>query len=421
MPLPSFTAVCIATTPVPSDVECWAVRSAVALGASAIRFPTAAPSPDARATAEALRLPLLEGPAPEGSVSVVENSPSLPCADFLRGLLPPAECNLTSRTMEATFADWRGPKAPEPDDLLLRALRRFRMPDSFEHAIRLIQFAQAGDAARSVESFRFPDASAPSPPEVLLPLLAPGTGVPFSLLDPDGGWRAALPVLREALLPATIATRPNSDNSSLEILVSNRRREPFQAWAHWRVVRTDGMLLDEGGLLSAVPPNTGTTVSSLPLSGILRHYPAHALLVWTTLETDAGEVLSRQCTTLVPPKHLSLADPALAVEVESVPALSAKGTPDWRHDFRVLYPGHDDEAESQRNGGHWFRITLTALAPALWVTLSTPGFSGVHFGRNHFPLESESPVEILVRSARALTAKSLRRALRVESLLDLFS
>lgn len=254
--------------------------------------------------------------------------------------------------------------------------------------------------------------------EVVLPL---GRDALFSMLDPDGGWRVAQRRLREAMRPVAMATRFDAERSRLRLWVSTRRAEGLRAWTHWRVVRTDGMLLDEGGEPVTLEGCGRAEVGSVELSGLLREYSPVEVLVWTSLETEEGGVLWQGCTPLCETKHLQLADPSLSVEVEAVPARSAKGSPEWRHDFRVLFPEHDDEDETRRGGGHWFRITLTALAPTLWVELSTPGLSGIHFGENTFCLETESPKEILVRSARVLTLKAFRSALRVGNLFDLMT
>lgn len=413
MPLPAFTAT--VSGDVPPALQTWAVRSAVALGVEAIRFSAAAPSDEAREAASSLRMPLSTGQSPDSATGVV-TTPSLPTSEYLRKLLPPAECNLTGRAMEGAFAPWAGPDAASPLDLFAGALRRFQVPAQFDHGVRLVEMAQAEDAARCVEEARLGAAEG----ERTISLLAAGSGVPFSVMDPDGGWRLAFHRLREALRPAIVAPRFDAADTTLHVFASNRRHEPLQAWAHWRIVRTDGMLLDEGGKAFSLEERASAEVGTVPLAGLLRQYSPYSVLGWTTLETDSGEILSRRATLFCPPRHLALADPSIAVEVEAVPARSAKGTPEWRHDFRMLFPGHDDEIETRRDGGHWFRVTLTALSPALWVVLSTPGLSGVHFGVNGFHLETESPWEILVRSERPLTLKSFRRALRVESLVDTY-
>ena len=358
-----------------------------------------------------------------GKIYRVLETPSLPSPEYLRAHLPPSECNLCSRAMEAAFAPWAGPGAESPLEFYTGALRRFRVPFGFEHAVRLMQFAQAEDAVRRLESARFPEMpDAPEEPidEVFVPLLLPETGVPYSALDPDGGWRIACRRLREAMLPATVAARLEPEEATLRLWASNRRREPLSAWVHWRVVRTDGLLLDEGGERVTLEPRSGTEAASVALSGLCRQYAREQMLVWATLETDAGERLSRSRVAFCPPKHLALLDPEIAVEVEPVPARSAKGTPEWRRHFRMLFPGHGDETETRRDGGHWFRVTLTSLSPALWVVLSAPGLPGIHFGDNGFDLESESPYEVLVRSERPLTPKAFRAALRAESLFDTY-
>ena len=417
MPLPSFNASVGGSAP--PALQAWAVRSAVALGADAVRFRDSAPSPEARAAAESLRIPLMEG---GGNAESVLRVPSLPSPPWLRRLLPPAEANLGSAAMEAAFAPWAGPGAESPVGLFAAALARYRVPMGFDHGVRLTQRLQAAAAEERIESARLApaDANDAEPASLDIPLFAEGPGVPFSALDPDGGWRLAMRRLREALLPAFLGTLLADDGETLRVLVSNRRREPLQAWAHWRVVRTDGFLLDEGGAPFAIPPRSSAEVGSLPLGGLIRHCSAGRILVWAGIESDSGERLFHRCVLLRPPRLLALQDPAIAVETEAVPGRSVKGLPAWRRSFRVLFPGHDDETETRRDGGHWFRVTLTAMAPALGVLLSAPGLSGLHFGDNDFELESEWPREILVRSERPLTAQAFRRALRVESLFDTY-
>ena len=393
----------------------WALRSAVALGAGAVRFSGAAPDPEVDRLAESLRIPLLPGADPTAPPLALPAT--LPSPAFCRRLVPPAECNLTSRAMEAAFAPPPDSGALDIPHMLATALGSFRMPTGFDNALRLLQIAQADAAERAAASLRMEGRAA------TISLAATPPGAPFATLDPDGGWRAAHYRLRHALAPAALAAEYLPADATLLVRAANRRREPLRARLRWRVARLDGLPLDEERTPVAVAPSSSAAVATIPLAGLLRQYPPHQMLVWLSLETEEATSftpLARGCALLCAPKHLALQDPAISVDVESVPARSAKGSPEWRRGFRLLFPGPEDESESQRDGGHWFRVTLTSLAPALWTWLETPGLDGVHPGDNFLHLESEMPVEILVRSERPLTLRAFRKALRVRSLFDTF-
>ena len=400
-----------AATPQRQD---WALRSAVALGAGAVRFSGDEPQPEILRLAETLHIPVLSGdnPAPPPLAFPA----ALPSPAHCRRHLPPSECNLTSRAMEAAFAPPIGGAAPDIPEMLARTLRAFRMPIGFDNALRLLQIAQADAAERAALVLRMEGRAA------TIALAADAAGAPFATLDPDGDWRAAHYRLRSALAPAAVAAEFLPSDATLLARVSNRRREPLRAWLRWRVARLDGLPLDEGRAPADIPPSSSAAVAAIPLAGLLRHYPAHQVLVWLTLESAETPAprLARGCALLCAPKHLALQDPSISVEVEPVPARSAKGSSEWRRGFRLLFPGTDDERESQRDGGHWFRVTLTSIAPALWAWLETPGLDGVHVGDNFVHLESEMPVELLVRCERPLTLRAFRKALRVRSLFDTF-
>ena len=410
-----FVAIINAAASEAPDRQAWALRSAVSLGAGAVRFAGTAPHPETLRLAETLRIPVVPdaNPAPPPlALPAVLPSPA-----FCHRRIPPAECNLTSRAMEAAFAPPPDSNAPDIPHMLANALGSFRMPTGFDNALRLLQIAQAYAAERAAASLRMEGRAA------AIDLVAAPAGAPFATLDPDGGWRAAHYRLRHALAPTTLAAKYLPADATLLVHAANRRREPLRARLRWRVARLDGLPLDEGRASAHLAPSAAAAVAAIPLAGLLRHYPPHQMLVWLSLETDeatASPPLARSCALLCAPKHLALQDPAISIDVESIPARSAKGSPEWRRGFRLLFPGAEDEIESQRDGGHWFRVTLTSIAPALWTWLETPGIDDIHPGDNFVHLESEMPVEILVRSGRPLPLRAFRKALRVRSLFDTF-
>ena len=399
-----------ASTPERQD---WALRSAVALGVAKVRFSGGDHAPETLRLAESLRVPVVASGDDAPPPLVVPAAAPSPA--FLRRRLPPGECNLASPAMEDAFAAWAGPEAPDAVALLANALHSYRMPAGFDAALRLLQIAQAASAERAATALRAEGRAA------TIRVAAPGAGVPFASLDPDGGWRPLHYRLREALAPAALSATPMDESASLLVRAANRRREPLRATLLWRVARLDGLLLDEGRAPADLAPESASELAVIPLSGLLRQYPPNHVVVWLALEGgDGAAPLARACATLCPPKRLALQDPAISVECESVPARSAKGSPEWRRGFRLLFPGDHDERETQRDGGHWFRVTLTALCPTLWAWLETPGLDGVHFGENFLHLESDTPVEILVRSERPLTLRTFRKAVAVRSLFDTF-
>ena len=391
----------------------WALRSAVALGAARVRFRGGEPAPETLRLADELRIPVAD--SGDGLPPPLDLPAATPSPAYLRRRLPPGECNLASPAMEAAFDAWAGPEAPDAVALLASTLRSFRMPTGFDAALRLLQIAQAAAAERAAASLRAEGRAA------TVRVSASGSGVPFASLDPDGAWRPVHYRLREALAPAALCAEPLADSTSLLVRAANRRREPLRATLLWRVARLDGLLLDEGRAPADLAPESASELAVVPLAGLLRQYPPDHVVVWLALEGPSGGApFARGCATLCPPRRLALQDPAISVECESVPARSAKGSPEWRRGFRLLFPGDQDERETQRDGGHWFRVTLTSLCPALWAWLETPGLDDVHFGENYVHLESDTPVEILARSARPLTLRSFRKAIVVRSLFDTF-
>ena len=410
-----FVALIDALAAATPERQGWTLRSAVALGAGAVRFVGSAPHPETLRLAEALRIPVLSDADPAPPPLAIPAT--LPSPAFCRRLVSPAECNLTSRAMEAALAPPLDSGAPDIPKMLAKALGSFRMPSGFDNALRLLQIAQSDAAERAAASLRMEGRGAS------VTLAATPADAPFATLDPDGGWRAAHYRLRHALAPAALAAEYLPADATLLVRAANRRHEPLRARLRWRVARLDGLPLDEGRATAAIAPSSSAAVAAIPLAGLLRHYPPHQMLVWLALEADeaaASPPLARGCALLCAPKHLALQNPTISFDVESVPARSAKGSPEWRRGFRLLFPGAEDENESQRDGGHWFRVTLTSIAPALWTWLETPGLDGVHPGDNFLHLESEMPVEILVRSERPLTLRAFRKALRVRSLFDTF-
>ncbi len=110
------------------------------------------------------------------------------------------------------------------------------------------------------------------------------------------------------------------------------------------------------------------------------------LLLW--LKLDIGdETVSENLVTLVYPRELELLDPQLKADVEE-------------------------------QAGR-FKVTVTAVHPALWTWLSFDGFDG-RCSDNFVHVRSDEPVEIIVRPAAPMTREAFVKAMRVRSLYDTY-
>jgi beta-mannosidase len=258
----------------------------------------------------------------------------------------------------------------------------FRAPKDFESALWLSQIVQGMGIQMGAEHWR---RSMPKSMGCMFwqyndcwPVAS------WSSVDYFGRWKALQFLARRFYAPLLISGLEDASRGEVEIHVTSDRLEKCAGKASWQITDAAGKTLDHGRETIEIPARQSRKVKTLRLSRHLKSAGLHNVLVWLRLET-AGEVVSENLVSFVPPKDLPLAAP----EIE-----------------RSVTPAGGD-----------FVVTLTAAKPALWCWLDLHG-AEAKYSDNFIHLAAVHPAPIRVSPGKPMSATDFAAALRVRSLFD---
>ena len=159
----------------------------------------------------------------------------------------------------------------------------------------------------------------------------------WSSIDSEGRWKVLHYEAKRFFSPVLVSLEEDLAASTVRVHVSNQRLDPLNATVTWRVTDTDGVDLLCGEGAAVCGPQSGTCLADLDCTPFFSCRRPNDLLIWAVCR-EGDEVLSRSCVSIVRPKHLTLANPAIA----------------WKS-------GRDERGDF---------IELTCRRPALYVWLS---------------------------------------------------
>ncbi|MGF1453061.1 MAG: glycoside hydrolase family 2 protein [Opitutales bacterium] len=210
----------------------------------------------------------------------------------------------------------------------------------------------------------------------------------WSSIDCYGRWKALHYEAARFFAPVHVSIEEKLIERTARIHLSNQRRTGGDFTVAWEISDTDGKALLEGEQRIELGPQAGTDVVTLDCAPLLDNRYERDLIVWAWVR-EGEDVISRNATGIAKPKHLSLADPGLMVEVT-------------------------DDADGPT-------IHLSTARPAMYVNLDTP-HADAWFEDNFFALHpGEKRTVRLCRAEPRLDAEGLGRELAVTSLADYMS
>jgi len=134
----------------------------------------------------------------------------------------------------------------------------------------------------------------------------------WSSLDYFGRWKALHYAARHFFAPVMLSIE---DNPPVQMVyVSNDTLQTWQGSLSWTLEKLDGEVLAKGNALASVAPQAAVEVCRLDFSTHVNEDNARELVFVAELVQE-GVLVSRQVAFFVPIKHLSLADPALKLDL----------------------------------------------------------------------------------------------------------
>jgi beta-mannosidase len=305
---------------------------------------------------------------------------SFPEPRTVRGYTEAADRNVTSWVMERHQRSGIGNTV-----IMQYLLDWFRMPTSFDATLRLSQILQAMAMKYACEHWR---RSMPRGMGTLYWQLNDCWPVAsWSSIDSHGRWKALHHLARRFFAPVLVSGVEDPASGSVEVHVTNDRREDAAGEVVWELTTAAGDPLDAGRIPAAVARGTSRRVGTLELKRHLDTRGPRDLVVWLRLQRDGIEI-SSNLVLFARPKHLELSDPGIR----------ARATRD----------------------ADGFLVELTAARPALWAWIELEDVDA-RCSDNFLSLGAGRPVRVRVQPARRMSLREFRRRLKVASLIDTYA
>lgn len=232
---------------------------------------------------------------------------ALPPLATIRTYADEADWNMTSYIME------QHQKNDSGNSLMVgQMLDTFRLPKDFASMVYLSMVLQAEGIRYGVEHWRrYPERVA----GILYWQLNDCWPVAsWSSLDYFGRWKALHYAARRFYAPLMLSIEDDPPEQS--VFVSNDRLEPWEGIVNWSLETLAGEILTSGSAPANVPPQASVMVDRLDFSAHLGDDNLRNLVFVAEL-SQGNQLLARRTAYFVPIKHLSLANPSVAVDMKN--------------------------------------------------------------------------------------------------------
>lgn len=261
----------------------------------------------------------------------------------------------------------------------------FRLPVGFENTVWLSQILQELAIKYAVEHWRMNKPRCMG--AVYWQLNDCWPGASWSSLDYFGNWKALHYAARRFFNPLLVCGVENLDTKEVAVHVVSDLLESKSVSVGWKAFDLEGYELVRGEKKLGLKANSTALVKTLKLKKLLAEHGPRGVLVKLTLRVGR-RLVSENLVSFARPKHLSLVDPELAVEVKKAV-------------------------------GSAFDVLVSARKPSLWTWLEAKGI-GARFSDNFVHLMSGEKRSIRVTLSREMTVSAFKKALSVRSVFDTY-
>lgn len=211
----------------------------------------------------------------------------------------------------------------------------------------------------------------------------------WSSIDYHGRWKALHHMARQFFAPLLVSGVEDHAKGTVEVHVTSDLPKSLPAELRWTVTDAGGRVLRKGAKRLRTPANGSRMVTTLRLPDVLARQTKRDVLVWLEL-TATGQPRATNLVMFARPKHL---------ELDARPGISA--------------------ALTAGTGGTW-RVALKAKRAALWAWIELEGVDA-RCSDNFMHLRPGRMVRVDVMPGKVLSARDVRRRLRVRSLVDTYA
>jgi beta-mannosidase len=262
----------------------------------------------------------------------------------------------------------------------------FRLPDAFENSLWLSQILQGMAMKYAVEHWR---RAMPRGMGTLYWQINDCWPVAsWASLDFFGRWKALQYMAKKFYAPLLVSGVEDLQKGTVALHVTSDRREAAAGTVAWQLTDLAGKKVAGGRLPVQAAPGTNTLVATVDVSKWLAKHGPRNLIFWVDLACGKERV-SSNLVLFARPKHLELAAPGIQAAVK---------------------PAADGS----------FDVVLKARKPALWAWIELEGLEGA-LSDNFVHLRPGAEEHVRVVPAKPVTAAVLRKALKVQSLVDTYA
>jgi beta-mannosidase len=238
------------------------------------------------------------------------------------------------RNLVSWIMDVHQRSGPGNQTIFKYLLDTFPLPSGFEHTLWMTQLIQAVCIQVAAEHARRIQGRMDGILYWQINDLWPGAT--WSSIDAYGRWKALHYFAKRFFAPVLVSCLENTENSRMEIHVSNQRPDPFSGTLVWQAMTFAGQLLQEGTVAVQVDSQSNQQVLEvdcrdlrtrggdyrLPLEilsqPVIPMEGDRDLLIWVRVQ-EHGQVVSSNLGTFTQPKYWKLQEPNLNCEVQETP------------------------------------------------------------------------------------------------------
>ena len=293
----------------------------------------------------------------------------------------PEDRNVTSYIMEHHQRSGIGNST-----ILNYMLEWFQLPNSFPMTLWLSQILQGIGIQYAVEHWR---RNMPRTMGALYWQLNDCWPVAsWASIDYFGRWKALHYQAKRFFAPLLISCVDDPVAQTVAIHVSSDLLQAQSAILLWQVTDTMGTVLSEHRQAVEIANQQSNLLTIADMRSLAQEHGQRNLLLWAELQVE-GVCVSASFASLVRPKHLTLRNPQLSMQVE------------------------------QEDTTH-FLISVSAKRPALWAWLTTEHHE-THFADNFVHVRPGAPLQIRATVPALTTLQEFTSDLQVFSLFDTYS
>ena len=306
---------------------------------------------------------------------------SFPEPRMVESFTLPEDRNVTSAVME------HHQRSPDGNTKMMHYLLSwYRMPVGWENTVWLSQLQQGMSVKYAVEHWRRNMPRCMGATYWQLNDCWPVAS--WASLDSAGRWKALHYMAKNFFAPLLVSIFEKPGEGVAELHVSNDMREAFKGRLAWRVMLLDGTEVRAGSKAVKAEALKSVCANIVQIGDLIAKHGVENLIIWASLVDGKGARVAWNVATLVRPKHMSLPQPKIKVDVKA-----------W------------DENS--------FAVTLSSKAPVLWLWLALKN-ADAEYDDNFLCLEPGVPARIRVTPKKKMTLAAFKKVLAIKSIWDTY-